>query len=78
MEYSGCVLLIYPSFLPLRAHFFSPRDPDEVVNYGGPLFHPRGRHMSIAAKVFPRTLELEPVRSTYKRKQIQDMGDVIN
>lgn len=73
VEYSGCILFICPSFLPLGTHFSLPHKPGEAVTYGGLFFHPRGRHMSILAKVLPRTFELELVRPTYKGKQSQEM-----
>lgn len=65
MGYSRCVLFIYPSSLPLGTHFSPSHSAGEVVNDGGLLFHPRGRHMSIVAKVLSRTLEL--VMPTYRR-----------
>lgn len=66
VEYSRCTLLICPSSLPLGSHSSPPHSPGDVVNYGGLLFHPRGGHMSILAKVLHSTLELELVRPSQK------------
>ena len=73
LEYCGCTLLICPSSLLRKSHFTLPHSPGEVVNYGGLLFRPRYGHMSILAKVLPRSLELELVRPPNRRKQSQEM-----
>ena len=73
LEYCGCTLLTRPSSLLLKSHFTLPHGPGEVANYGGLLFHPRCGHMSILAKVLPRSVELELVRPPNRRKQSQEM-----
>ena len=61
-----------PIFSSSEEPFTLPHSPGEV-NYGGLLSHPRCGHMSILAKVLPRSLELELVRPPNRRKQSQEM-----
>lgn len=55
---------VYLPIVPSLGDPFIPFRKGEVVNYYGLLFYSRSEHMSILAKVLPRTSELELVMPT--------------
>lgn len=55
---------VYLPIVPSFGDAFLSFRKGEVVNYYGLLFHSRGGHMSILAKVLPSTSELELVMPT--------------
>lgn len=73
MGYSGCILFICSSSLPSGPISPPPHSPDEVVNYGGLLFHPSGGHVSKAGQSPPWDFNEELMRPTYGRKGSQEM-----